>query len=91
MKITKSRLKEIIREEVDKFKVEEGGIGGTTYGAESGAPPMELLSPEEIETLKALLSKLSGALDPGYSRSLAHRSPSELTPPVPPGGEAPAE
>ncbi len=84
MKITKSRLKEIIREEVDKFKVEEGGVGGTTYGAESGAPPMELLSPEEIETLKALLSKLSGALDPDYSRSLAHKSPSELEPELPP-------
>ena len=84
MKITKSRLKEIIREEVDKFKVEEGAVGGTTYGAESGAPPMELLSPEELETLKALLSKLSGALDPGYSRSLAHHSPSELEPELPP-------
>ena len=89
MKITKSRLKEIIREEVDRLK--EGGVGGTTYGAESGAPPMQLLSPEEIETLKALLSKLSSALDPGYSRSLAHKSPLELNPPVPPGGEAPAE
>ena len=87
MKITKSRLKEIIREEVDKFKVEEGAIGGTTYGAESGAPPMELLSPEEIETLKALLSKLSGALDPGYSRSLAHRSPAELEEPELPPAE----
>ena len=52
MKITKSRLKEIIREEVDKFKVEEGAVGGTTYGEESGAPPMQLLSPEEIETLR---------------------------------------
>ena len=83
MKITKSRLKQIIREEVDRFKVEEGAIGGTTYGAESGAPPMQLLSPEEIETLKALLDKLSGALDPGYSRSLAHRSPSELEPEEP--------
>ena len=89
MKITKSRLKEIIREEVDRLK--EGGVGGPTYGAESGAPPMQLLSPEEIETLKALLSKLSSALDPGYSRSLAHKSPLELNPPVPPGGEAPAE
>ena len=91
MKITKSRLKEIIREEVDKFKVNEGAVGGTTYGEESGAPPMQLLSPEEIETLKALLSKLSSALDPGYSRSLAHKSPLELNPPVAPGGEAPAE
>ena len=84
MKITKSRLKEIIREEVDRFKVEEGAIGGTTYGAESGAPPMELLSPEEIETLKALLSKLSSALDPGYSRSLAHKTPQELSSDQPP-------
>ena len=91
MKITKSRLKEIIREEVDRFKVDEGVVGGTTYGEEHGAPPMQLLSPEEIETLKALLSKLSSALDPGYSRSLAHKSPLELNPPVPPGGEAPAE
>ena len=91
MKITKSRLKEIIREEVDKFKVNEGAVGGTTYGEESGAPPMQLLSPDEIETLKALLNKLSSALDPGYSRSLAHKSPLELNPPVPPGGEAPAE
>jgi hypothetical protein len=89
MKITKSRLKEIIREEVNRLK--EGAIGGTTYAEESGAPPMQLLSPEEIETLKALLSKLSSALDPGYSRSLAHKSPLELNPPVPPGGEAPAE
>ena len=89
MKITKSRLKEIIREEVDRLQ--EGAVGGTTYGEESGAPPMQLLSPEEIETLKALLSKLSSALDPGYSRSLAHKSPLELNPPVPPGGEAPAE
>ena len=89
MKITKSRLKEIIREEVDRLQ--EGAVGGTTYGEESGAPPMQLLSPEEIETLKALLNKLSSALDPGYSRSLAHKSPLELNPPVPPGGEAPAE
>ena len=89
MKITKSRLKEIIREEVNRLQ--EGAVGGTTYGAEAGAPPMQLLRPEEIETLKALLSKLSSALDPGYSRSLAHKSPLELNPPVPPGGEAPAE
>ena len=91
MKITKSRLKEIIREEVDKFKVDEGLAGGSTYPAATGAPAMELLSQEEIETLKALLNKLSSALDPGYSRSLAHKSPLELNPPVPPGGEAPAE
>ena len=89
MKITKSRLKEIIREEVKRLQ--EGAVGGTTYGEESGAPPMQLLSPDEIETLKALLNKLSSALDPGYSRSLAHKSPLELNPPVPPGGEAPAE
>ena len=83
MKIKKGRLKEIIKEEVQGF-LKEGAVGGTTYGQSHDAPPMQLLSPEEIETLKVLLDKLSGALDPGYSRSLAHRPPSELEDQEPP-------
>tara|TARA_R100000008_G_scaffold73692_1_gene52226 strand:- start:1231 stop:1488 length:258 start_codon:yes stop_codon:yes gene_type:complete len=85
MKITKSRLKEIIREEVDRFKVKEEGLaGGSTYPAERGAPPMEMFSSDDAESLKSLLMKLVHALDNPFPDEPTGHS-------LPPGGEAPAE